>query len=273
MASWFRSWHGAPTDNKWLVIARRANVAPGVVSAVAWALMDYASQADERGSVDGFDIETYCAFSGFQEQDVTSILSAMHDKDIIGSDDRLTAWDKRQPKREDDSSDRVRDWRAKQRDEVTPPLQQPVTHGNAVKRTVTHGNNTDTDTDTESYTESETNHLAPAARDEDDIPEMTPDRRAIQNAYDASGLMLSKTHIDAHLETIRRTGIPAWQQGWAAAMAKGKQNLPAYVARCAESAMLAVQKGNGNGRVHPPTAETDLKAYYTPDEYADIIES
>ena len=34
MASWFRSWHGAPTDNKWLVIARRANVSAGVVSAV-----------------------------------------------------------------------------------------------------------------------------------------------------------------------------------------------------------------------------------------------
>ena len=25
---WFRSWHGAPTDNKWLVIAKRAMEAP-----------------------------------------------------------------------------------------------------------------------------------------------------------------------------------------------------------------------------------------------------
>lgn len=23
---WFRSWHGAPTDNKWLLIAKRAGV-------------------------------------------------------------------------------------------------------------------------------------------------------------------------------------------------------------------------------------------------------
>jgi len=27
---WFRSWHGAPNDPKWLVIARKAGVAPGM---------------------------------------------------------------------------------------------------------------------------------------------------------------------------------------------------------------------------------------------------
>jgi hypothetical protein len=158
MASWFRSWHGAPTDNKWLVIASRANVAPGIVSAVYWALLDHASQADERGSIAGFDVETYCAFSRFPESDVTAVLAALHEKNVIGPNDRLTAWDKRQPKREDDSSDRVRDWRAKQRSDVPPALPQPVTSGNAMKRSVTHGNNTEeiqnrTDTDTEQKTE------------------------------------------------------------------------------------------------------------------------
>lgn len=52
---WFRSWHGAPTDNKWLLIAKRAGVTPMMVSAVFWALLDYASQQEERGSVAGFD--------------------------------------------------------------------------------------------------------------------------------------------------------------------------------------------------------------------------
>lgn len=91
-------------------------------------------------------------------------------------------------------------------------------------------------------------HHAPAAPDEDEIPQLTPERRAIQNAYDACGLMLSKTHQDAHLETIKRTGLQAWQQGWAKAMEASKHNIPAYVARCAESAMLAAQRSNGNGR-------------------------
>jgi len=54
---WWRSWHGAPTDHKWAVIAARSGVKVGIVSAVAWAMMDYASQHKERGTVDGFDIE------------------------------------------------------------------------------------------------------------------------------------------------------------------------------------------------------------------------
>lgn len=61
---WFRSWHGAPTDNKWLLIAKRAGVTPMMVSAVFWALLDYASQQEERGSVAGFDAETYAMWAG-----------------------------------------------------------------------------------------------------------------------------------------------------------------------------------------------------------------
>lgn len=78
-----------------------------------------------------------------------------------------------------------------------------------------------------------------------------PEVRAISNAYDASGIMLTPAHQEAHLETIQRCGLTAWQRGWAAAMDVGKHNVPKYVARCAESAMLEAQKPtrtNGNGR-------------------------
>lgn len=78
-----------------------------------------------------------------------------------------------------------------------------------------------------------------------ELVEPTPEVRAINNAYDACGLMISKTHMDMHLETIARTGLVAWQQGWAAAMEQSKHNNPRYVARCAESAMLAAQERNG----------------------------
>ena len=81
-----------------------------------------------------------------------------------------------------------------------------------------------------------------------DDAEISPEVRAINNAYDACGLMTSKTHQDIHLETIKRTGLPAWQIGFAEALKAGKHNIPKYVARCAESAMIAEQKGNGNGR-------------------------
>lgn len=130
MTSWFRSWHGAPTDMKWLAVARRANVAPGIVSAVVWALFDAASQADTRGDTSGFDVEAYAAFSGFDEADIEAVMSALRDKGIV-SDGHLTAWAKRQPAREDSSAERVRRHREKKRSE---------TSGDAAKRDVTQCN-------------------------------------------------------------------------------------------------------------------------------------
>ena len=144
MTSWFRSWHGAPTDTKWLLIARRAGVAPGIVSAVAWALLDYASQHVDRGCVDGFDVETYAAFSGFEEADIQAVIHAMTAKQMIVSG-RLASWEKRQPEREDNSTERVRRYRESRNG--TGVTLEDVTPGNATKRNETHGNAPDTDTD------------------------------------------------------------------------------------------------------------------------------
>lgn len=110
---WWRSHHGAPTDPKWLLIAKRAGVAPGVVSAIAWALLDHASQTDDRGNVADFDVETYAAFSGFDEADISAVIAAMVDKRIIAGG-RLASWERRQPKREDDSTERTRRYRERQ---------------------------------------------------------------------------------------------------------------------------------------------------------------
>lgn len=110
---WWRSHHGAPTDPKWLLIAKRSGVAPGVVSAIAWALLDHASQTDDRGNVSDFDVETYAAFSGFDEDQISAVIAAMSDKGII-SGGRISAWERRQPKREDDSTERTRRYRERQ---------------------------------------------------------------------------------------------------------------------------------------------------------------
>jgi hypothetical protein len=139
MTDWFRSWHGAPTDPKWLGIAKRAGVAPGLVVAVAWALMDRASQAKERGSIEGYDAEGLACFFGCEASQVDAIVQAMTDKDmLIGH--RFAAWEERQPLREDDSRSRVTAYRERQR--------------NAAKRTVTRCNAPDTDTETDTETSS-----------------------------------------------------------------------------------------------------------------------
>jgi hypothetical protein len=82
-------------------------ITPGMVSAVVWALFDCASQAEQRGNVEGFDIETYSMFSGFSEAAVSAIVEELKQKSIIISG-CLSAWEKRQPKREDNSTERVR---------------------------------------------------------------------------------------------------------------------------------------------------------------------
>lgn len=149
---WFRSWHGAPTDAKWLVIARRAGVTPLMVSAVFWALLDYASQQTERGSVAGFDVETYATWAGVEEADILAVLDAMRAKGVITDGDTLSAWDKRQPKREDSSAERVRRHRDRQRNTVTDDNSDAVTQCNAY---VTQCNAPDTDTESETDTESD----------------------------------------------------------------------------------------------------------------------
>lgn len=127
---WWRSWHGAPTDLKWPVIAAKSGVKVGIVSAIAWALLDHASQQKDRGSIEGFDIEAYAIYSGFTEEDIEKVIQAMIDKKMI-INGRFTKWEERQPKREDDSTERVQRYRENTK---------IVTQCNAEKRNVTQGN-------------------------------------------------------------------------------------------------------------------------------------
>ena len=80
---WFRSHHGAPTDPKWLLIAKRANVRPIHVIGTWWALLDYASQHSDRGSIDGFDTETFALFAGLEDEQVKAILASLRACDLI----------------------------------------------------------------------------------------------------------------------------------------------------------------------------------------------
>lgn len=114
MNQWWRSWHGAPTDPKWLAIAQRTQTNAGTVSAVAWALFDHASQQEDRGDISTFDAESYGAYSGFGGELIEAIIQALTDKKLI-QNNRLTAWEKRQPRREDGSAERAKEWRERKR--------------------------------------------------------------------------------------------------------------------------------------------------------------
>lgn len=105
---WFRLHHGTPQDPKWIVVARRAHVPVGAVLAVWMAMLDAASRAATRGTLEGWDHEDVAAMLGYETEQVQAVYDAMQGKTLDG--DRVMAWDKRQPKREreDDSAARVR---------------------------------------------------------------------------------------------------------------------------------------------------------------------
>ncbi|SCM71639.1 hypothetical protein KL86PLE_100295 [uncultured Pleomorphomonas sp.] len=152
MTDWFRSWHGAPADPKWRTIAKRAKVPTSLVVSVAWSLLDRASQADERGSIIGADIESLADFLDAEPSDVEAVIKAMHEKGVL-DDQRFAAWEKRQPKREDTgSTDRVRQFRERQKAGVSSVSQRSET---PMKRSETQRNDTKRfeTTDTESETE------------------------------------------------------------------------------------------------------------------------
>jgi hypothetical protein len=129
--NWWRAHHGIATDPKYAVVMRylalhRVTFVTPVTRAEilaiwVWAI-DYSSQQEERGSVDGIDPSQVAVTLDITDEKVIGVLSAFESVGMI-SCNSLTAWMKRQPKREDDSSNRVRQYRENKKHDVT--------HGNA----------------------------------------------------------------------------------------------------------------------------------------------
>lgn len=166
---WFRSWHGAPTDLKWRGIARMANVPVPTVVAIVWALMDDASQNTDRGSILHFDPQTIAAFFDLDENDVRAVVLALKAKGVIDEDDRFRNWESRQPKREDLSTDRWRDWRDRQEALANDDKRTP-TQSNAVP---TQANAA---TDIANGTERETLERETTESERGDSPPLNPQR-------------------------------------------------------------------------------------------------
>jgi len=137
MVDWFRSWHGAPTDTKLTLVARKAGVTRALAVATWWLLLDTASQAEDRGSIAGTDPEVIACALDADEDHIRALMDAFEQRGMIAAG-RVQKWDKRQPKRErenDNSAERVRAHRERERqkrgvaDDVTPrnAMERPET--------------------------------------------------------------------------------------------------------------------------------------------------
>ena len=116
---WFRAHHGITSDSKWPVIAKISGQKIGDVVAVWIALLEYASQSEDRGHILGFDAETIDTLYGYEDGTTESIVAALKKKGMI-FDDWILNWAKRQPDRErdDDSAERVKRFRERQKQQI-----------------------------------------------------------------------------------------------------------------------------------------------------------
>lgn len=129
---WFRWYHNTTSDPKLSLIAKKSKRPKPEVIAVWISLLEHASEADKRGSIESIDVEIMGVNLDMDEESITSIIDAMNAKGMIQGGS-IEAWNRRQTKREDDSKERVRAFREREK----PNKKQYVTQGNA---SVTQGN-------------------------------------------------------------------------------------------------------------------------------------
>ena len=113
---WLRLYNDTITDPKWRVIAGESGQPLTAVLAVWMSMLVNASDADERGTLQGWDDRFAGAALDLRGDAVRSIREAM--QGVVLNGQRLTGWDKRQ-RSSDDINERVKRHRTKAKD--TPP--------------------------------------------------------------------------------------------------------------------------------------------------------
>lgn len=95
---WLRLWHDMPNDPKWRTIARISGQPISLVLSVYLHLMVDASRNVTRGHAD-VTVEDMASALDVTDDQLDQIYSAMQGRVMDGN--KLTGWEKRQPKRED----------------------------------------------------------------------------------------------------------------------------------------------------------------------------
>lgn len=137
---WFRWYHNTAADSKLAIISKRSGRHKCVVLSCWSIFLEYASSRKDRGSLVGIDHEEVAVALDIEMDDVKDIYQTMVDKGMI-QNDRLSNWEKRQPKREDEHSyERLKKHREKQK---TMHDNASETHDNANDAHVTCKNITE----------------------------------------------------------------------------------------------------------------------------------
>lgn len=259
---WFRWHHGAVADPKFTVVARKSGQPRAMVLAVWAALLEAASEADDRGSVADAEVDTIAACLDMDDDAVTAIVRAMTSKGLI-VDGRIASWERRQVFREDDSSERVRKFREKQRD--TQNVTQgnaPVTQGNAP---VTPQSRADTDQNRAEQIQSRERERArkranPARAPKTDFPAgltITPELQAW--ATEHGYLENLQRHLDAFRDKATANGYR--YSDWPAALRNAIRDDWAGLRK----SQAAPGGGRAGGKVYTPATKHAALAEHNSD--------
>ena len=101
---WFRWHHGSVSDQKFILVAKKSGASVAEVIAVWACLLEAASASDERGNFGAVDYEALDCALGMQDGRAQAIHEAMAARGVVTPGGDVAAWDKRQPKREDDTA-------------------------------------------------------------------------------------------------------------------------------------------------------------------------
>lgn len=115
---WFRWYHGTVTDTKFTQVARLSGLPKTTVLAIWASLMEYASKDKKagRGCLAGFDASLVAANLEINTEAVETVCNTMKHVSVlhtVSSVSYIKNWLKRQPKREQKSTERVRKFRNK----------------------------------------------------------------------------------------------------------------------------------------------------------------
>jgi hypothetical protein len=162
---WFRWHHGTVTDQKFVLVARRAGATVAEVIAVWACLLEAASMNEElRGALGGApDFEAMDCALGLADGRTAAIFDAMQSRGLVDGFMQVAAWPKRQPEREregDHSTERVRAFRQRKRHE---------TPRNAMERQETPRE----EESREENTNTPSTGVLGCARPADDLPQLT----------------------------------------------------------------------------------------------------
>lgn len=211
---WLRLWHDMPNDPKWRTIARQSRQPIALVQAVYLHLLVDASKSETRGNAD-VTVEDLASALDADEDQIEAILSAMQGRVLEGR--TITGWEKRQPKRNDDSKERVRRYREKKAleskckgDEEGCESNEDNAENNARNDDVTQRNAP------EEIREDKSNKDLPSSGDDasqSEINSDVPDFEGIVGLYnDLLGEFLPSVAV---LNSKRRKTIKArWKQKW-----------------------------------------------------------